>query len=238
MVSAVMLIQCAVALIFSIYYTVSNSPIITSPTDGFTLTVNETEVAIFECTATGIPAPTISWYRNGMELLSGDSRITLSNHTAPTLVQGDGGMVYSVSHTLMLADTRDADSDNYTCVALNIVENDSQEFELIVQSELGLFQVLQCFNDLIFIVAPETTTAPANVTVIQPATASFTCMATGRPRPVITWFFEDSEGSRTEVVTMNGVLTVPVPFDERVVQNALILHVTAPMDAGVYVCCG
>ena len=145
-------------------------------------------------------------------------------------------MVYSVSHTLMLADTGDSDSDTYTCVAENIAGNDSQEFELIVQSELGLFQVLQCFNDLIFIVAPEITTAPANATVIQPDTVSFTCMAIGRPRPVITWFFEDSEGSRTEVVTMSVVVTIPESFGERVVQNALILYVSAPMDAGVYVC--
>ena len=117
--------------------------------DNFTLTVNETEVALFECTATGIPAPTISWYRSGTEL-GGDSRITLSNHTAPTLVQGDGGMVYSVFRTLMLADTRDDDSDNYTCVADNIVGNDSQEFELVVQSELGQFKCLQYFIVLIF----------------------------------------------------------------------------------------
>ena len=114
-------------------YTVT--PNITSPTDGFTLTVNEMEVALFECTATGIPAPTISWYRNGTELLSGDSHISLSNHTAPTLVQGDGGMVYSVSRTLMLADTRDDDSDTYTCRASNIVGNDTQDFEVVVQSK-------------------------------------------------------------------------------------------------------
>ena len=87
-----------------------------------------------------------------------------------------------------------------------------------------------------FTVAPDITTRPENVTVIQPATASFTCTATGRPRPVITWFFEDSEGNRTEVVAMSSVFTVPVPFDERVVQNALILDATAPMDAGLYVC--
>ena len=119
-------------------YTNTVTPNITSPTDDFTLTVNETEVAIFECTATGIPAPTISWYRNGTEL-SEDSRITLSNHTAPSLVQGDGGMVYSVSRSLMLADTRDDDSDTYTCVADNIVGND---FELVVQSELNISVVI------------------------------------------------------------------------------------------------
>ena len=112
--------------------------------DNFTLTVNETEVALFECTATGIPPPTISWYRNGIEF-SGDPRITLSNHTAPSLVQGDGGMVYSVSRTLMLVDSGDDDSGTYTCVADNIVGNDSQEFELVVQSELGQFQVFAVF---------------------------------------------------------------------------------------------
>ena len=213
-------------------------PIITSPTDGFTLTVNETEVALFECTATGIPAPTISWYRSGTEL-SGESRIILSNHTAPSLVHGHGGMVYSVSRTLMLADTRDDDSDTYTCVADNIVGNDSQEFELVVQSELGqLFQVfcsVTCILFSFFTVAPEITTRPENVTVVQPATATFTCVATGRPRPVITWFFEDSEGSRT-VVSVDGVVTFPVLFDERVVLNILILDATAPNDAGLYVC--
>ena len=131
----------------NVYYN-TVTPNITSPTDGFTLTVNETEVAIFACTATGIPVPTISWYRNVTEL-SGDSHITLSNHTAPSLVQGDGGMVYTVSRTLMLADTRDDDSDTYTCVADNVVGNDSQEFEVDVQSELGQFQLSVC-SDFFF----------------------------------------------------------------------------------------
>ena len=114
------------------------TPNITSPTDGFILTVNETEVALFECTATGIPPPIISWYRGVLEL-SGESRFTLSNHTAPTLVQGDGGMVYNVSRTLMLTDTEDDDSDNYTCRATNMVGSDSmvrmdeQDFELVIQ---------------------------------------------------------------------------------------------------------
>ena len=88
----------------------------------------------------------------------------------------------------------------------------------------------------IFTVAPEITTRPENVTVIQPAIASFTCMATGRPRPVITWFFEDSEGNRTKVVAMDGVLTVPVPIGERVVQSILQFDSTAPNVAGLYVC--
>ena len=74
------------------------------------------------------------------------------------------------------------------------------------------------------------------MTVVQPANVTFTCLATGRPRPVITWFFEDSEGIRTEVVAMDGVLIVPMLFGERVVQNTLTLEATAPNVAGLYVC--
>ena len=89
---------------------------------------------------------------------------------------------------------------------------------------------------LFLAVVPEITTRPENVTVVQPATSTFTCMATGRPRPVITWFFEDSEGSRTEAVLMDGVFTLPMPFGETVVQISLTFDRTAPNVAGVYVC--
>ena len=89
---------------------------------------------MFECTATGIPPPTISWYRNGTELNEGlDPRITLSNHSEPLLVSSDGGVLYSVSRSLMVASTNDGSSDVYTCMAHNIVDNADQVFELVVQ---------------------------------------------------------------------------------------------------------
>ena len=112
------------------------SPVIAFPPDGFTLTVNETEVAIFECTATGIPPPTISWYRNATELGEGlDPRITLSNHSEPLLVSSDGGVLYSVSRSLQLENAADNDSGFYSCTASNIIENSEQDFELIVQGQ-------------------------------------------------------------------------------------------------------
>ena len=72
------------------------------------------------------------------------------------------------------------------------------------------------------------------MTVVQPATATFTCIATGRPRPVITWFFEDSEGNRIEVVAMDCIFSAPI--NERDFQSSLVVQLTAPVDAGVYVC--
>ena len=81
----------------------------------------------------GIPPLTITWYKDGLELTqASDSRISLSNYSQSMLVPSDGGMVYSVSRTLMLANTTDNDSDFYTCTAANF---DVQEFQLIVQSK-------------------------------------------------------------------------------------------------------
>ena len=95
---------------------------------------------MFECTATGIPPPTISWYRNGTELNEGlDPRITLSNHSEPLLVSSDGGVFYSVSRALVLTDTRDDDSNDYTCFATNIVGIDEQEFVLIIHGIIILY---------------------------------------------------------------------------------------------------
>ena len=43
-------------------------------------TVNEADTVTFECSATGIPLPTITWLRNGMELNTmTDSRVTVGD---------------------------------------------------------------------------------------------------------------------------------------------------------------
>ena len=108
---------------------------ITFPTEISINIVNETERAMFECTATGIPPPTISWYRNGTELSEGlDPRITLSNHSEPLFSSRDGEEFYSISRTLILANTSNDDSNIYTCLAMNTPGSDRHEVELVVQS--------------------------------------------------------------------------------------------------------
>ena len=99
-------------------------------------TVNETETVTFVCQATGIPAPSITWFRNGMEL-SGD-RVVTSVPTQMGLTREDGEVVWSVIRTLNLSDTVDADSGTYTCSAVNSAGNDTEQFELVVQSELPM----------------------------------------------------------------------------------------------------
>ena len=112
-------------------------PSILIPSVNFTYVVNETDPVIFMCSAAGIPLPEITWMRNGVLLDDNvDSSISLSNPTDPEVFSTTSGNIYSVSRNLTISNTRDNDSDTYTCVASNgnaRTPNVSQEFELIVQ---------------------------------------------------------------------------------------------------------
>ena len=96
-------------------------------------TVDETETVTFECSATGIPAPTITWFRNGTEL--SESRITFNDPSSMSYTRDDNQIVWRVTRTLDLANTVDADSGTYTCNATNSAGSDGRPFELIVQSK-------------------------------------------------------------------------------------------------------
>ena len=109
------------------------------PPENFTYTVNETDSVTFVCIVFGIPAPSISFYRNG-EIIdqSMDMRITLTDNSESQDFLTSGGTVFLVSHNLTLDNTVDTDSGYYTCAASNIAMNMTQNFELIVQGELQL----------------------------------------------------------------------------------------------------
>ena len=100
--------------------------------------MNETDPVTFTCSATGIPPPEITWIRNGVPF--SNTRVTLSNPTMPELYPTDGGNIFLVSRNLTLANTMDADSGTYTCVASNgnaVTPNDTQDFELFVNGKLN-----------------------------------------------------------------------------------------------------
>ena len=96
-------------------------------------TVNETKAVTFECSATGIPPPTITWYRDGV-LLSGN-RVTLSNQTLMDFTRMDNENVQIATRTLTLKNTDNCESGRYTCSATNTAGEDLEQFELVVQSE-------------------------------------------------------------------------------------------------------
>ena len=112
-------------------------PSILTPPVNFTYIVNETDPVIFMCSATGIPPPEIIWKRNVVLLDHNvDPRISLSNPSDPELFPTTGGDIYSVSRNLTISNTRDNDSDTYTCVASNgnaRTPSVTQVIELVVQ---------------------------------------------------------------------------------------------------------
>ena len=110
-------------------YLILVPPTITFPPDGHTFYTNEFTPAVFQCTATGIPAPEISWYRNETNNTF-DDRVNLST----TIVSKLDCNLIEVTRMLTLHNAMDSDSMEYICSAVNGVGNHmTQEFLLFVK---------------------------------------------------------------------------------------------------------
>ena len=98
-------------------------------------TVDEGNSVIFECTATGIPAPEVTWLRDGVELNSASElRITFGAASDRIAVsRDDGETVLEVTRNLTLANTVDEDSGSYVCMATNVAGKCNDTFEVIIQ---------------------------------------------------------------------------------------------------------
>ena len=101
-------------------------------------TVNMGDTVTFECVATGIPAPSITWLRNGMELNNTvDCRVAENPRDVISVQDETGETVFQSTRTLTLNGTEDDDSGDYECMASNdaMPGENMAPFELIVQSE-------------------------------------------------------------------------------------------------------
>ena len=90
----------------------------------------------------------------------------------------------------------------------------------------------------LFSVTPVIIAAPEDVTDIQGEIAVFTCNATGRPRPNITWWRRDNDRSTFQLIeVMNKLAIESESFGvERERASTLIVLDIQPSDAGVYSC--
>ena len=121
-------------------------PEITSLAPGGRFVINQSDPVTFVCVATGIPAPTIQWYRGNMLLSGTNSRITI-NDTVSSMPFGD---VASVGSSLSIDSTRGSDSGTYRCVATNNLINindieigiDEDNITLFVQGKLIVLHIL------------------------------------------------------------------------------------------------
>ena len=106
-------------------------PVILSSEESYI--TNETTPVTFQCSSTGIPTPSISWYRNGTALTpSSDPLVTVGSPSQQLLSSG----LYQVTQTLTITNTADTDSGNYSCMGNNTAGTDTALFTLVVQSKL------------------------------------------------------------------------------------------------------
>ena len=107
--------------------------------------VNEGQNVTFSCSAFGVPAPSLSWQRDGVEFnSSSDSRVVLLPEVTSQVDYT--GPVYRTTRMLtftnvMDSDTRNTPGDMYQCVAVNTVgggsnveeSEDVEDFTLFVR---------------------------------------------------------------------------------------------------------
>ena len=101
------------------------------------LLVNETEVLVISCNATGIPPPNVTWMfvRSGnnltdaVSITSGSGRYTID--TDDPQAQEDKNML--VKSTLMVNNTNMNDTGTYSCRASNFLNGSTETVNVTVQ---------------------------------------------------------------------------------------------------------
>ena len=93
--------------------------------------VNEIDGVTFNCTSTGIPPPTLLWFKEGSLLNDSDSRVNIGDAGNQLLTS----LLYQVTQNLTIYNTSSEDTGNYSCFAGNDAGSDKALFELVVRSE-------------------------------------------------------------------------------------------------------
>ncbi|XP_007439663.1 immunoglobulin superfamily DCC subclass member 3-like [Python bivittatus] len=163
------------------------------------MSVEEGGVARFQCFVQGVPEATITWEHNQTALMTDDYRFTL----LPTGI-------------LQITGVRRSDVGTYRCVARNIANTRySQEATLSISGEQ--VSVPKVFKE------PVILSGPQNLTITVHQTAILECIATGNPRPIVSWSRLDGRSIGVEGIQVLGT------------GNLMISDVSVK-HAGVYVC--
>ncbi|XP_066577546.1 immunoglobulin superfamily DCC subclass member 3-like isoform X2 [Amia ocellicauda] len=160
------------------------------------MTVDEGGVARFQCQVNGIPEANITWERNRTALSTQDSRYTL-------LPAG----------ILQVTGVRRSDSGVYRCMATNIANTRYSH-----EAQLNISVAAQrTYRE------PVILSGPQNLTITVHQTAILECIATGNPRPIVSWSRLDGRSIGVEGIQVVGT------------GNLMISDVTL-QHSGVYVC--
>uniref|UniRef100_A0AAY4E404 Immunoglobulin superfamily DCC subclass member 3 n=1 Tax=Denticeps clupeoides TaxID=299321 RepID=A0AAY4E404_9TELE len=160
------------------------------------MVVDEGGVARFQCQVNGIPEANITWERDRSSLSTKDSRYTL-------LPMG----------ILQITGVNRADGGVYRCVATNIA-NTRYSHEARLNVTGGAPRIYK---------EPVILSGPQNLTITVHQTAILECIATGNPRPIVSWSRLDGRSIGVEGIQVLGT------------GNLMISDVSL-QHSGVYVC--
>uniref|UniRef100_A0A8C8EXZ4 Protogenin n=1 Tax=Oncorhynchus tshawytscha TaxID=74940 RepID=A0A8C8EXZ4_ONCTS len=172
----------------------SISPFTNQPTS---IVVTDGSVARLTCKVTGSPPPIITWEFNRVTLPLATNRITVLP-----------------SGVLQIHGVEKGDAGNYRCVATNIANRRRSTEATLTVTPAPSPKLPQ---------RPRIIAGPQNITVSLHQSAILECMATGNPRPLISWSRADSK-------------SIDV-FNTKVLGNGnLIISDIKPQHGGVYMC--
>ncbi|XP_053127653.1 immunoglobulin superfamily DCC subclass member 3 isoform X2 [Hemicordylus capensis] len=158
--------------------------------------VEEGGVARFQCQIHGLPEPVILWQKNRVPINTDNDRYTL-------LPKG----------VLQITGLRAEDAGIFHCVATNIASvKNSREARLTVSGSHSAV-----YKDPMILVGPE------NLTLTVHQTAVLECIATGNPRPIVSWSRLDGRPIGVEGIQVLGT------------GNLMISDLTV-QHSGIYVC--
>ncbi|KAM9824695.1 immunoglobulin superfamily DCC subclass member 3 [Neosynchiropus ocellatus] len=160
------------------------------------MSVDEGSVARFQCQINGIPKADITWEKDRVPLTAEDSRYTL-------LPMG----------VLQVTSVRQVDAGTFRCVAHNIA-NTRYSNEAMLNITGG---TLRTYKE------PVILSGPQNLTLTIHQTAILECIATGNPRPIVSWSRLDGRSIGVEGIQVLGT------------GNLMISDVSL-QHSGVYVC--
>ncbi|XP_068173580.1 immunoglobulin superfamily DCC subclass member 3 [Antennarius striatus] len=158
--------------------------------------VEESGVARFQCQIHGLPEPVISWEKDSHPVDTKNERYTL----LPTGV-------------LQITGVRDEDSGKFCCVAHNSagVKHSAEALLTVSGSQSSVYK------------EPMILVGPENLTLTVHQTAILECVATGYPRPIVSWSRLDGRPIGVEGIQVLGT-------------GNLMISDVGVQHSGVYVC--
>ncbi|KAK0155557.1 Immunoglobulin superfamily DCC subclass member 3 [Merluccius polli] len=158
--------------------------------------VDEGGVARLTCQVNGIPEASITWEKNLSPLSTEDTRYTLLPHGV-----------------LQISGLRRGDGGSFRCVATNIANIRYSREALLTVTAAGS----KTYKE------PVILSGPQNLTITVHQTAILECIATGNPRPIVSWSRLDGRSIGVEGIQVLGTGNL-------MISDASLQH------SGVYVC--